>query len=122
MEATLTLSDTEAVIFNGILWPPKRQENVKINSVCRLLTPFQLGVICSLSKKSQKERTDNRLLLSLCLGPPLYHCLYLLSLRKTIQKTTRQKVIGDYFSFMGFKTRKYAKELNTIIRREENRA
>lgn len=38
MEATLTLSSTEAVIFNGTLQPTKRQENVKTNSVCRLLT------------------------------------------------------------------------------------
>lgn len=73
-------------------------------------SPFQSGIICSLSKKSQKERTD-MLLLCLLLGPPLYNCLYLMNLKETIQKTTKQKVIRDYFIFMGFKTRKYAKEL-----------
>lgn len=51
------------------------------------------------------------LLFCLRLGPPLYNCLYLMNLKETIQKTTKQKVIRDYFSFMGFKTRKYAKEL-----------
>lgn len=106
-------------------WKDKKMSKSTVCVGCSkwlIESPFQPGIIFSLSKKSQKERTENMLLLCLCLGPPLYHCLHLLSLRETIQKTTKHKVICDYFSFMGFKQGNMQKNSCTIIHWEENRA